>query len=351
MQVTRLATSGNLTITGGSFRATDCLDIAGVLTVDGGTLDRTVAIGGTMGTDSVRLHSGIVNLGRIATDGGVLIDGAFRVFDATFAAPTTVSGGVTLSVLPGLTIEGATLTLPTNAQVTVEGDLFLNGATVRLENIDDSIFSVTQLLFDGPTAGGVAGPHAIRGSGEIVMTGSGGKGYNLVGTQRNELTIEAGIAVRSEAPSGVVGGTNLNTPMVINRGLIEVAGAGNLLQVEGLSFSNEGTLKAATNAVMFVYNLINTGALIEETGGHIQVVEIGFEAGVEMRDQPGDPSPSARIFPLYMLAEAVRLLAPLFLPIPAAVAQMMAGLAQSHVTRCQAGGRALDARLLGPVVA
>ncbi len=52
-----------------------------------------------------------------------------------------------------------------------------------------------------------------------------------------------------------------------------------------------------------------------------------------------------------MLAEAVRLLAPIFLAMPAAVAGMMGGMAQSYLTRCEAGGRAPDEELLGPIVA
>ena len=51
------------------------------------------------------------------------------------------------------------------------------------------------------------------------------------------------------------------------------------------------------------------------------------------------------------LAEAVRLLTPVFVSVPSAVARMMTGLVQSYLARCKAAGREPDDELLGPVIA
>ena len=51
------------------------------------------------------------------------------------------------------------------------------------------------------------------------------------------------------------------------------------------------------------------------------------------------------------LAEGVGLLTPVFIAVPAAVAQLMGGLVQSYLARCEAAGREPDAELLAPVIA
>jgi hypothetical protein len=51
------------------------------------------------------------------------------------------------------------------------------------------------------------------------------------------------------------------------------------------------------------------------------------------------------------LAEGVRLLTPIFVSVPAAVAEMMVGLVQSNLAQCEAAGREPDDELLGPAAA
>jgi tetratricopeptide (TPR) repeat protein len=51
------------------------------------------------------------------------------------------------------------------------------------------------------------------------------------------------------------------------------------------------------------------------------------------------------------LAEGVGLLTPVFTAVPASVAGMMGGLAQSYLKQCEAAGREPDPELLGPVIA
>ena len=52
-----------------------------------------------------------------------------------------------------------------------------------------------------------------------------------------------------------------------------------------------------------------------------------------------------------MLAEAVQLLTPILTAVPAAVAEMMAGLVQNYHRQCEAAGREPEAEMLGPVIA
>ena len=51
------------------------------------------------------------------------------------------------------------------------------------------------------------------------------------------------------------------------------------------------------------------------------------------------------------LAEAIELLTPTILRIPAAMAGIMAGLGRSYVVQCQRIGREPDAKVLGPATA
>ena len=50
------------------------------------------------------------------------------------------------------------------------------------------------------------------------------------------------------------------------------------------------------------------------------------------------------------LAEALQILAPIFSHIPQAVIEIMAGIAQSYLARCEAAGREPDVELLSPVI-
>ncbi|WP_442481517.1 hypothetical protein [Aeoliella sp. SH292] len=176
------------------------IDLLGVLDLEGGTLD----LADLPFERSLRLF------------GGALRDGTIRS-----SQPDTLSFSSADSELINITIAGD-LKVPIGGRIHITGDLVLDNSKLDMG-------TGTQLYFSDNT------PQAIRGTGEIIMTGVqhiGGSGLT------DGVILGEGITLRTGAGTG-----NTSLSEFRNEGTILVSGLGRIVTFDGENWHNAGVVR------------------------------------------------------------------------------------------------------------
>ena len=226
-----LADLGTFNRDGGTVR------ITGTLENEGTTLTLDTSTGGW------DLHGGRIRGGTLAHDGaslGMTADGTF--------ADVTLDSSVDLPI-------------PNNRILTIEGDLTLDDAVVRLV----STGSNTRLRFSDNDE------QNILGEGEIVFDGSGSDSNNRIESWNSgtHLFIAEDITVRTGERGGSLGASR----RVTNLGRILADAPGRTLSVDpNEPFHNEGSIEAREGGRIDIDNFeSDTGTLHADAGSRIVI--------------------------------------------------------------------------------
>jgi hypothetical protein len=211
--------------------------LVGTLDLESGALALTSETGNlTVSHEFARIRNG-----RITTSDSVKLDVVQGTFDAiVLATDLTMPGLRSLTVLNGLTLEDAVITLE-----------------------DDAGFSGPQLIFSGT--------QTLGGTGEVVFGGTGDAGAISVRTGAT-LTIGPDITIH-----GTRGGSVGILGSVINQGTISAETNGRSIDVFGPAIANQGTMRAVNGGDLFVQAFTNTGTVeIGATGSLFRVLNGNF---------------------------------------------------------------------------
>lgn len=273
---------------GAIFNLSGVINDAGALleAKDGGTLN--LQFWGNAGTISLG-SGGTLNLGGtfsaatmgtvVRTGGTVNLTGTFHnagsVFDLNAATGSWNLQGGTIKGGEIRASEGSALSVTAQQSGTIIGTLL--GANVTVASGATLGTSNTDLLLDGAViklVGGALdarltiGGAGVFGSGEIVFEGATGK--NRLTTGSSSLTIDQGITVRTSAGGGFVGATNTG---LTNRGLIDAALTGAIVEVAGSNWTNAvtGEIRARSGAQATLKGAFTNAGRLLADGGTVRV--------------------------------------------------------------------------------
>ena len=229
------------------------VDIDGTLNNTGTTLSLSAMMG------SWTLDGGTITGGTITASGGQQLNSASGTLDGvTLASNLMVSPGSNLSIVNGLTLNGATVTLSGGA-----GGWYPGSASLT--------FSGTQTL---------------SGTGTVVFAGSNG-GNSIVAQGGNNawtaatLTIGSGITIDSGGYGGSIGGS-YSQDSIINEGMIDADVAGQTITVgTSAPWTNSGRLEASNGGTLTLggpWNNVGTMTVSDATlnlGGQFTTTNVG----------------------------------------------------------------------------
>jgi fibronectin-binding autotransporter adhesin len=194
---------------------------------------------GNSGTDpaqSITISDGTLSLtaGTLDVAGTLSGAGTFILSGGTLAH-ANVSLGITFTTTTGSTLSGVTLSnnqdmASASGTATVTGGLTLaNNAVISLGN-NTGTLTIGRLLFQGT--------ETLGGTGTVLFGGSSSNGLSASGSAA--LTLGSNILVQ-----GKNGSIDLSSQSFINQGTISSDVAGGTITVNGIGWSNTGTIQSS----------------------------------------------------------------------------------------------------------
>ena len=215
--------------------------------------------------------NGITSANPFVLSGGTLqvattiqVDNTFTMSGGTLRDATVLPGAggqglvfVGISNLDAVTIAGSA-TISDQVGVTVVNGLTVNGAIVME---DTATAASTNLLF--------LGGQLLGGTGEIVFNGS--FSLNRILVENGTLTIGPDLTIRNGTGSGTIETFGAQPGNLINQGLVQSQDS-QQIRIDFNGWVNQGTLRAISTGQLLLDGTIGTLGAFEAAGGVVRLV-------------------------------------------------------------------------------
>ena len=234
------------------------------------TQNVTDTINSLSASDIVQLGSGTLNVSAAlsSTSSFQMMGGTLG--NAIVQAGTTITGTTSVGTLAAVTLDGTLdLTTANNVRVAVTGGLTLNGTVT----VGSTTGNAATLSFNG-------GTQTLTGSGSILF---GNANTNTLWTGQSSgtnLTIGPSIVIHGQ--NGVIG-TNISqlggftNATFTNQGTIDADVSGGTIHLNGLNWSNTGTIEAATGSTLSLEGIWTNNGVIASAAN--AVLDLGVTNG------------------------------------------------------------------------